>query len=260
LIKFVITPVNLTQLLNHALPTKALVSCPIKFTPLSAKINFLSPSGKLLILADYTESGCYFIDYEANDDYFVFYQKLIKELKNGFRQSEKVTLWTDKQFVRIDGEAKDDKITMPITPFEDEMKVSPFQSIMTDQGLMPTKDGKVLSFNVHCLISVYLLFKNLPKSRGSSDEFVFSWDGSELTLFVKTESVLRKRPLTPKKYVVQGEPLDAYFSMSLVQDLAKQFGGEVWLGIFEGGMVFSQTNSEYNLTYMLSAEKVEDGI
>ncbi|OGH05661.1 MAG: hypothetical protein A2W22_03305 [Candidatus Levybacteria bacterium RBG_16_35_11] len=230
MIKFVIAPTSLTKLLNQALPTKALPACPIKFTPLSTQINFLDPSGKFAIIANYAKDS-YFKYYEAEDDYFVVINKMITALGIGFGNSKTLTFWTDAQFTHIDGEGLDDKLSWHIIPVKDEVKESPFDSFMTDKGLMPTLNGKVTSPDIYVSIDAERLYSTFAKSASYGNRIIFNWDGEELKMIAKHKKGETVRILTPNSFRFRGDPINAYFTRNIVQDLAKQFSGEVWLGI-----------------------------
>lgn len=258
MVMFEVEPLRLEKIFESALPIKTLERCPIMFTPLNAQINYVSPSGNLIILAIFSES--YFKEFECEEvEYLVVYPQLLKSLRFYPRWwTECVAFWTDSRFVYTEGEEYDDKVSIPLEQVKDEMKTSPFQAIITDEGLMPTLNGEVLPINVHALVAVEKLVRFLPKAKNKDDnEIVLVWDGEKFSMVLATGSEVRTRHLSPKQYSVKGEPIVAYFKRSDFLGVAKKFYGEVWLGLGNFGIVISQVSYEYKLTYVLRAEKVE---
>lgn len=250
MVKLVIEHPKLKTLFINALPLKTQIVCPIKFTPKNAQINFTFPSGKISVLAKY--SPPYFEQFESDDEYFVVNQQLIKCLDYGFRTWETVTFWTESQFAHIEGGKCDDIVKMRVLPVKEDMKKLAFQSIMTDEGLMPTLNGKVLSVNVQAKVAVERL--KVPKEKGT---IILDWDEENLTMLTIDPRGNRQRNLNPKEYSVQGEPITACFEQKTFHTLINQFSGEVWLGIAKNGLVISQVCSDYSLTYLFVAERVE---
>ncbi|MGA2681907.1 MAG: hypothetical protein ABSF44_08925 [Candidatus Bathyarchaeia archaeon] len=274
MVKLIMPPSYLRKFFNNAMPLKEQTACSIRFTPVNAQINFTFHSDEIAILAKYPQP--YFWDYESdNDECFFINHWFLKILSHprAFKHDEIVSFWTDSdsQHAYIVGEKRGEKFESLLIPAHAEEVQFCKQPIMQEEGLMPTlKGGEVLAFNVHARLTVEKLIKALPMDDGKNDKAGLSWDGKTLEL-TKTGagSGIWQTTLQPASFSVQGEPIGVCFDGKILRFLAKQFVGEVWLGIAKNAVVISQdahmhrvhhydVEDDFSLTYVLLAEPVDD--
>lgn len=257
MVRLVIEPLRLQNLFHNSTPLRNQRICPIKFTPLNAQVNYLSPFGDLMILAHYNPYYFYKYDCEAEET-FVAQKELIKLIKCGFRvrRNEFVTFKTDKEHAYIEGDEGFEKITIP--QVENIIQPSKFEPKLAEDGLMPSFEAKVLPVNIHAFLGVDQLQKGFPKSKAKNDQIVLRWNGRKIVMYVSTKGFVHSQKLRVKQYSVEGEHIVAYFDKGDFLDVVNRFCGEVWFGIGKCGMIISDSNSDRKLTYVLRAKKVVD--
>lgn len=253
MVKLIATPSRLHRLFNSALPLRKQKECPIRFTPLDAQINFVSDD--IIILAKFYRS--YFIDFESCDEWFILHRRLIGEFKrpHTFKKGENLLFSTDSEYAHIKGGCKD--FTSPLKPIEERMTVSPFQPTMTEYGLMPVYEGrKKVRYTVQARLTAEQLVTNLQLNK--KDDTGLRWNGKTLELFCRNGFRCFSHTLDPLLFLQKGKPITIYLNWSNFQDLAKQFVGEIWLGIAKNAVAISQAEHDFCVTYLLKAERVDD--
>jgi len=244
-------------------------SCPVVFTKNGVQVRAeLAPD--LMILANY--SADYFIHYgvEENEPFTITESLLKERLAYGFK-GEKVTLWTDDEYIYIEGEEKDDKVKEKLTetnipPFPLPVVVDKNTGLTTlrrkrdENGNIITKeDGspelEPMPFAVRVLIPTSL-FSDLP-SPSTHPNVKIEFKNQEG--YLKLEDVLgsRKRPVVYSKGLEVND-LSVTFDLELMQRIMSQFTGEVWLSLSESFAYISQKNKDYMLTYLMGAKYEEE--
>ena len=247
-----VEPRALKKMLKTCMPFSEQQVFPIKFSKEKVQVNYAC--GKLMVLAEFYP--LYFRKYKCSqDELLIITEHTIKELNYGF-YSEYLDFWTDTKGIHVEGDENSDKVCFHFIEPQETAKKPLVQLMVNYQNLlMPTKNENTFPLNVCAIVSARELRR--PYSGGKKAILPISWDGESLHTHKLRPFNHGKYELSVEKFAFTGEPVIGYFKYHNFSDLAKQFRGQVWLGLGKKGLSLSQTTHTSKLTYILFADKVE---
>jgi len=239
-----ITPIRLKNMLVASFGNKkAQVSdaAIIQFTPEGVAVNCQLASD-IYVLAKYNKS--YFNEYQVplTNEFLMITKALMDEIDTGYT-AEKINFETTDEHIVI-SEPSEGRVRVQIEAV-DKSKITPFELVNTEVGIVPGLDGKKSSFIAQMLVST----DKFMKVKAENVTLVF--DGTEFTLELTKDLSDRTQKVTIVRLLPDAKPFRLEFILATLQGILSQFTGDVWLGINETGVCVSQKNADYSLTYLL---------
>lgn len=246
--KFSIEPNRLKSFLSQVFAYKGSAITDqsiIDFTPNGVSVACLLNS-TTLVYAKYNKT--FFQDYESENKPFMVNETLIKEISYGY-SGEKVYITITENEIQIKGDSKDDTVKIKIDAVNDE-KRSPNSASTSDIGLLPNKINTDEPFTTICQIktTVEALTKKI-----STENLNLTYENEVLKITLSDEIKSRERPLPVLQTTDKKQPFNLKFNTDAFQSLISQFTGEIWISINDLGIVFSQKNNDYSLSYALAS-------
>ena len=251
--KFTIEPNRLKSMFSQALRLKGgtspIDSVLMKINSDGARFE-ARLAGDIMVLANYNKSFFKTLEVDKEEEFMVNTELVKKRLAYGFK-GETITVQTDNEKVIITGDETDDRVTQKLDAISYENAV-PFTYKKTEIGIVPEKDGQLMTFAFSVLVPVDKFTDSLPYNEAT----LTTNENGKMLLNFTDELGERSRPI-PYKNPKKMEPTTILFNFEEFQALMSMFTGEIWLSGDEKKILLSQTNSDFSLTYAFAPKKAD---
>lgn len=222
-------------------------STKIVITPNGIKINRAFQSD-IALLAEYKKEFFKEIIVEGESEEFMLNQKLLDKLTTLVFKAEYITIEKKGKKILVTGDSKDDRYSQTVDALTDEGN-SPFGVEATQVGLLPTSKGAIVDTKFRTLVTPEVLIASIPYPH-----MQINFVNNVMEVLAKGDDETElQRPIAIKQLNGEQQDCQVKVNVKMFQALASKFVGEVWLSGDERKVILSQTNTDYSLTYALSA-------